>query len=384
MVTAFSGCGPIEDIAPRTGAANPEATTASPSAAKSIVLDMRDMIPSSCAASHSPRIKVFRNAQRRGKTECGGWDFPLRASRARLLNPWTPARPDLKSGAVVQAWLPPHAAHWAIGIMLLLRCSETSFPLLSLRTGMRSRIIWLELSILLLTLLFAEFGEVLREIRTDVVLDWFITLAPLIWIHASIVVLYTRVLRGGTRLRKVWVISAVVYAATYAFLQGVFVLDLSGSLSPVFVVIESAIGYGPGIAWAPTTTFGIQLRPYSVAAAASLSLLSGLVFALAFQVISTTGQRAARALPGPLLGFAVMCPACASGPVSGLFLAYVTPIASMGEMGSASAFSRLLGASTLLLIVTLVLSWTMICFFTNVLLPDVPPTAIQGSASTNA
>src|SRR5881396_392889 len=240
MVTAFSGCGPIEDIAPRTGAANPEATTASPSAAKSIVLDMRDMIPSSCAASHSPRIKVFRNAQRRGKTECGGWDFPLRASRARLLNPWTPARPDLKSGAVVQAWLPPHAAHWAIGIMLLLRCSETSFPLLSLRTGMRSRIIWLELSILLLTLLFAEFGEVLREIRTDVVLDWFITLAPLIWIDASIVVLYaffrlyftpelvpprtsaamkrvsaflvpnTRVLRGGTRLRKVWAISAVV------------------------------------------------------------------------------------------------------------------------------------------------------------------------------
>src|SRR6266566_9227181 len=414
MVTAFSGCGPIEDIAPRTGAANPEATTASPSAAKNIVLDMRDMIPSSCAASHSPRIKVFRNAQRRGKTECGGWDFPLRASRARLLNPWTPARPDLKSGAVVQAWLPPRPAHRAIGIMLLLRFSEVSFPQLSLRTGMRSRIIWLELSILLLALLFAEFGEVLREIRTDVVLDWFITLAPLIWIDVSIVVLYaffrlyftpelvpprtsaamkrvsaflvpnTRVLRGGTRLRKVWAISAVVYAMTYAFLQGVFVVDLSGSLSPVFVVIESAIGYGPGIAWAPTTTFGIQLRPYSVAAAASLSLLSGLVFALAFQVLNTTGQRGARALPGPLLGFAVMCPACASGPVSGLFLAYVTPIAFMGEMGSASAFSRLLGASTLLLIVTLVLSWTMISFFTNVLLPDVPPTAIQGSASTHA
>ena len=279
---------------------------------------------------------------------------------------------------------------------------------------MRSRIIWLELSILLLALLFAEFGEVLREIRTDVVLDWFVTLAPLIWIDASIVVLYaffrlyftpelvpprtsaamkrvsaflvpnTRVLRGGIRVRKVWAISAVVYAVTYAFLQGVFVVDLSGSLSPVFVVIESAIGYGPGIAWAPTTTFGIQLRPYSVAAAASLSLLSGLVFALAFQVIRTTGQRAARALPGPLLGFAVMCPACASGPVSGLFLAYVTPIAFMGGMSSASAFSRLLGASTLLLIVTLVLSWTMISFFTNVLLPDVPPTAIQGSASTNA
>src|SRR5207302_8217899 len=254
------------------------------------------------------------------------------------------------------------------------------------------------LSILLLALLFAEFGEVLREIRTDVVLDWFITLAPLIWIDVSIVVLYaffrlyftpelvpprtsaamkrvsvflvpnTRVLRGGTRLRKVWAISAVVYAVTYAFLQGVFVVDLSGSLSPVFVVIESAIGYGPGIAWAPTATFGVQLRPYSVAAASVRSLFSGLVVALAIQVVSR-GQRAARAFPGPLLGLAVMCPACASGPVSGLFLAYVAPIAFMGGIGSASAFSRLLGFSTFLLIATLVLLWSVISFITNVLLP---------------
>src|SRR5438034_7332593 len=126
----------------------------------------------------------------RGLTQCGGWEFPRRAGRAQLYHTHTPASPDLKSGAVVQAWLPPLPAHRAIGIMLLLRFSETSFPPLSLRTGMRSRIIWLELSILLLTLLFAEFGEVLREIRTDVVLDWFITLAPLIWIDASIVVLY--------------------------------------------------------------------------------------------------------------------------------------------------------------------------------------------------
>src|SRR5438034_9022551 len=349
----------------------------------------------------------------RGLTQCGGWDFPPRAVRARLLNPWTPARPDLKSGAVVQAWLPPRPAHRAIGIMLLLRFSETSFPPLSLRTGMRSRIIWLELSILLLTLLFAEFGQVLREIRTDVVLDWFITLAPLIWIDASIVVLYaffrlyftpelvpprtsaamkrvsaflvpnTRVLRGGTRLRKVWVISAVVYAATYAFLQGVFVLDLSGSLSPVFVVIESAIGYGPGIAWTPTTTFGIQLRPYSIAAAFALSLLSGLVFALAFQVVAT-GRRTGRTLPGPLLGLAVMCPACAGGPVSGLVLASVAPIAFMGGMGSASAFSRLLGFSTVLLVVALVLLWTVISFITNVLLPDVSARAADSAQPGSA
>src|SRR6267143_3626260 len=344
---------------------------------------------------------------------CGGWEFPLLAVCAELLNPRTPARPDLKSGAVVLAWLPPRAAHRAVGIMLLLHYRETSFPLPSIRKGMRIRIVLLELSILLLALLFAEFGEVLHEIRTDVVLDWFVTLMPLIWFDASILVLYaffrlyftpelvpprtvaavkpvstflipnTRVLRGSPHLRKVWAISAIVYAVTYAFLQGVLVVDLSGSLSPMFVVIESAIGYGPGIAWAPTTTFGIQLRPYSVAAAVALSLLSGLVFALAFQVV-TTSRRSAGVLPGPLLGFAVMCPACAGGPVSGLFLAYVAPIAFMGGMGSASAFSRLLGVSTLLLLVTLILSWAMISFLTNVALPDVPANGLQGSESTKA
>src|SRR5438034_795646 len=193
-----------------------------------------------------------------GKVRGMGISTPC--SRARLLNPRTPARPDLKSGAVVLAWLPPRGSHRAIGITPFcvrfgedpcfagafsavtmeigerIPSPETSFSLHSLRSRMRTRIVWLELSLIL--------------------------------------------------------------------------LDLSGSLQPVFVVIESAVGYGPGIAWAPTTTFGIQLRPYSVAAAVALSILSGLVFALAFHVIRRR-QRVARAFPGPLLGFAVMCPACA-------------------------------------------------------------------------
>jgi hypothetical protein len=268
---------------------------------------------------------------------------------------------------------------------------------------MRTRVVWLEISLILLALTFAELGEVLRELRTDVVLDWFVSLAPLIWINACIVVLYAffrlylrpglaspgteaararatsflipnvRILRDRRHsFRTAWAVAAVAYAAVYALLQGILVVDLSGSLTPVFVVIESAVGYGPGIAWAPTTTFGVQLRPYSVAAVVALSLLSGLVFALAFQVV-TTSQRAVRALPGPLLGFAVMCPACAGGPLSGLFLAYVAPIAFMGGIGSASAFSRLLGFSTLLLITTLILLWTVISFLSNVLSSDVPP-----------
>src|SRR2546422_8924256 len=225
---------------------------------------------------------------------------------------------------------------------------ETSFSLGSLRSRMQTRIVWLELSLILLALTFAEPGEVLRELRTDVVLDWFVSLAPLIWINVSIIVLYAffrlyfspdlapipiesvrgsahpflvpnfRILRAQSVIfRKVWAIAALAYAVAYALLQGIFVVDLSGSLQPVFVVIESAVGYGPGIAWAPTTTFGVQLRPYSVAAAVGLSILSGLVFALAFHVVRRR-QRVARAFPGPLLGFAVMCPACAGGPGSGL------------------------------------------------------------------
>src|SRR5437899_5248125 len=281
---------------------------------------------------------------------------------------------------------------------------ETSFSLGSLRSRMRTRIVWLELSLILLALTFAELGEVLRELRTDVVLDWFVSLAPLIWINVSIIVLYAffrlyfspdlapipiesvrgsahpflvpnfRILRAGAEsFRRVWGIAALAYAVAYALLQGIFVVDLSGSLQPVFVVIESAVGYGPGIAWAPTTTFGVQLRPYSVAAAVALSLLSGLVVALALQVVTKT-QRAVRALPSPLFGFAVMCPACAIGPVSGLFLAYIAPIAFMGGLGSAFAFSRLLEVSTLLLIVTLVLLWTVISFISNVLFSEVSPT----------
>ena len=184
----------------------------------------------------------------------------------------------------------------------------------------------------------------------------------------------------GRRFRRVWLAGSLAYAVVYGFLQGIIVVDPSGSLQPVFVVIESAIGYGPGIAWAPTTTFGLQLRPYSLAAASVLSLFSGLVVALAIQVVSR-GQQAARAFPGPLLGLAVMCPACASGPVSGLFLAYVAPIAFMGGIGSASAFSRLLGFSTVLLIASLVLLWSVVAFITNVVLPNAPPGAWHGADS---
>src|SRR6266568_9601014 len=62
---------------------------------------------------------------------------------------------------------------------------ETFSPFRALRTPMRARVVWLEVSLLLAALTFVELGEVLRELRTDIVLDWFISLAPLIWIGAT-------------------------------------------------------------------------------------------------------------------------------------------------------------------------------------------------------
>src|SRR5881396_1549259 len=133
---------------------------------------------------------------------------------------------------------------------------ETFFPLPSLQNEMRTRIIWLEISLILLALTFAEAGEVLRELRTDVVLDWFVTLAPLIWINVSIVVLYAffrtyfspdlaptagtvragavpflvpnfRIIRDrGKTFRSAWGIAAAAYALAYALLQGIIVVDL--------------------------------------------------------------------------------------------------------------------------------------------------------------
>src|SRR6267378_2495640 len=58
------------------------------------------------------------------RAECGGWEFPPRAVRARPLNPRTPARPDLKSGAVVLAWLPPRAAHRTLDITAFWLCDR--------------------------------------------------------------------------------------------------------------------------------------------------------------------------------------------------------------------------------------------------------------------
>ena len=44
---------------------------------------------------------------------------------------------------------------------------ETFSPLHPLQTSMRARVVWLEISLILVALAFAELGEVLRELRTE-------------------------------------------------------------------------------------------------------------------------------------------------------------------------------------------------------------------------
>ncbi len=52
------------------------------------------------------------------------------------------------------------------------------------------RLIWLEVAALLLALVLLEMGVVMLELRTAIIVDWFVSLAPLIWINVSAVSLY--------------------------------------------------------------------------------------------------------------------------------------------------------------------------------------------------
>src|SRR5438034_10916869 len=59
-----------------------------------------------------------------------------------------------------------------------------------MRRRMRGRVLGAELAIVLAALLFAETGVILLELRADRILDWFVSLVPLIWIDVSVLFLY--------------------------------------------------------------------------------------------------------------------------------------------------------------------------------------------------
>ncbi len=265
--------------------------------------------------------------------------------------------------------------------------------------SLSGRWIWWEATALLLALILTQMGLILLELRTSIVQDWFVTLAPLIWLNASILVLFvffrqlgsedlgssTRsseaghlrrlfyprfgALRAALRPRSMKiavVLIAVGYGILYAFLQGILVLS-PNTIAPLGpLVIESPLGYGPALVWAPTQTFGLLLRPYTVAAAVALAVLSGVVLAL-FLRIAAKDRPVLTSLTGPLAGLAVLCPACFATPVAGLFVAYLAPAATVIGLGTGAAFAFSLGLATTLLLASLLLLWATTAWLSRVL-----------------
>ncbi|MFQ5908510.1 MAG: hypothetical protein ACE5JE_06785 [Thermoplasmata archaeon] len=276
---------------------------------------------------------------------------------------------------------------------------------------MSARWIWWEVIALALALVLVEMGFILLELRTAIVQDWFITLAPLLWLNAAILVLYVFLrqlaVRGGTAteqaearggrgvrfltphfgtirqalrppsMKAALLLVAVGYALSYAFLQGILVLAPSvlGPFGPL--VLESPLGYGPALVWAPTQGFGMLLRPYTVAAAVALAVLSGVVVVL-FMQVARRDRRALTSLTGPLAGLAVLCPACFATPAAGLVAAYLAPAVTLVGLGTGAAFAFSLGLATALLLVSLLLLWATAAWLSR-LLPSPSRVGSNGS-----
>jgi hypothetical protein len=263
---------------------------------------------------------------------------------------------------------------------------------------LRGQLLLYETTALLGALLGVEATALLLEFRTSVILDWFIALAPLMWLNVSIIILYVflrelfqartaaasrggasridrflrpdfRALYVATRWRSVrwlWLLAGTAYAIIYMLLQGMVAVDPSGDLIPFLAIVNSPVGYGPALVWVPLPTVTVLLRPYTLAAAVALSFFSGLVLSL-FGFLVMTGRRKTGALPAPLAGLAVMCPACVTTPATGLFLAYVAPLATAAGLGSAPLFATALATATALLVAGLLLLWLTIAWLSRAL-----------------
>lgn len=256
----------------------------------------------------------------------------------------------------------------------------------------------MELAAIGLGLVLIQLGTLFVELQTSSVTDWFITLAPLIWVNVSVLfvfALFRQLHRGaheaGTglqsvwdrlkpdwdslkrtvgrrRLRIIWLVGGLGYALGYALLQGILVVDVTGSIVVGAVFLPSPIGYGPGVAWSPVPSVGLLLRPYTLGAGVALSIYSGLILALFARVLSLS-RRHLVGVSGPLASLAVICPACIATPATGLFVAYIAPAATLVGLGTLPLFSATLAASTTLLLISLFLLWWTVAWLSRILAP---------------
>ncbi len=252
-----------------------------------------------------------------------------------------------------------------------------------------------------LGLALVELAAILVELRSAIIQDWFISLAPLIWLNASVLFIYAlmRLLGGvggtgekretkrGTVLtadfealrrvirprsfRLVWVLSAAAYAIIYMVLQGSLVVAPNGNFETGVLLLSSPLGYGPALRWSPVSSLGLLLRPYTLAAAVALSLFSGLVIAL-FVTLLTRGRRNLVGLSGPLSGLGVICPTCIATPAAGLFLAWLAPAATLVGLTTLPVFTMVLAISTALLLAGLLLLWMTMAWLSRMMKKDSP------------
>lgn len=264
------------------------------------------------------------------------------------------------------------------------------------------RLLLLEIALIMVALIYIETFILMFELRMSIVRDWFVVIAPLIWLNLSIAYSYTllrllfsegdrksliikesiakklfspnfKALRNALRsrhLKLLWAVLATVYALTYMLLQGSMVVSLSGELPLIRSVVLSTVGYGPVIVWTLSNYLGLVLRPYIMAATFSLSTSSGLVLSLLIFALSSKGLRVTRALPGPMAGFAVACPTCIASPAMGLFLAYAVPSVTLFSLGATSLFSAALALSTSLLLASYLLLWVSLSLLSRIYSSD--------------
>ena len=252
----------------------------------------------------------------------------------------------------------------------------------------------IDLVIILFILFLWEWNGILNELRYSIITDWTVILAPLLWINISIPFAYyllkrllipetktyirtgrlanylhpdftnlRRVLSLG-RVKALWGVIFLAYFISYAYLQGIIVIDPLGRLEPRWLVFSGTVGYGPVVVWSPGGFVGLVLRPYLLSAAFAISLGSSLALTLfILLLISRRGVR--KVMPAPFTGFAVLCPSCFTSPAAAVITASFSAVSPI-LTAPIPLFQTLLLISTTLLIISLILIWIAISLLSRI------------------
>jgi len=252
-----------------------------------------------------------------------------------------------------------------------------------------------DVMILLSILLILELYGLILEMRTAIIYDWLVVLAPFVWINFSALYLYylfrelttsrssqapvgrrwyiyfrpdftnlRRVIRNR-RVKLMWFFFSSAYFLLYSYLQGVLAINPSGGMETRFLIVYGSVGYGPAVVWVPIEYFGIVMRPYLTLAALAISISSGLIITL-FILLLLGKRRVLNMFPASLMGFTVLCPTCLTSPVSAFLIAFTAGLASTAGFAFSSLFAAVLAVSTILLVVSLILIWMSISVLSKV------------------